>query len=101
MLESVEPRLDGTVDSDTEIIGRVLVEAGAQISGSRIVGSAIIGAGSKIIGSYIGPFTAIASDCTVDDTEIEYSIVLRGASFAECGESRHLSLVMTWRSPRC
>jgi glucose-1-phosphate thymidylyltransferase len=80
VLETIEPRLDGAVDPDTEIIGRVLVEAGAQISGSRIVGPVIIGAGSKISGSYIGPFTAIASDCTVDDTEIEYSIVLRGAS---------------------
>ncbi len=31
-------------------------------------------------GSYIGPFTAIAENCTVDDSEIEYSIVLSGAS---------------------
>ena len=58
----------------------MLVEAGAQISGSRIVGPVIIGAGSKISRSYIGPFTAIAPDCAVDDSEIEYSIILRGAS---------------------
>jgi glucose-1-phosphate thymidylyltransferase len=80
VLETLEPRLDGTVDAGTEIIGRVVVEAGAEISGSRIVGPAIIGAGSKISGSYVGPFTAIAPDCGVDDSEIEYSIVLRGAS---------------------
>jgi glucose-1-phosphate thymidylyltransferase len=80
VLETVEPRLDGTIDPDTEIIGRVVVEPGAQVSASRIVGPVIIGAGSKVTGSYIGPFTAIAADCTVDDSEIEYSIVLRGAS---------------------
>ena len=80
VLETIEPRVDGTVDADTEIIGRVQVEAGAQVSGSRIVGPAVIGAGSKISGSYVGPFTAIAPDCAVDDSEIEYSIVLRGAS---------------------
>jgi glucose-1-phosphate thymidylyltransferase len=80
VLETVEPRLDGTVDPDTEIIGRVAVEAGAHVSASRIVGPVIIGAGSKVTGSYIGPFTAIAADCTVDGSEIEYSIVLRGAS---------------------
>jgi glucose-1-phosphate thymidylyltransferase len=80
VLETIEPRVDGTVDADSEIIGRVQVEAGAQVSGSRIVGPAVIGAGSKISGSYVGPFTAIAPDCAVDDSEIEYSIVLRGAS---------------------
>jgi glucose-1-phosphate thymidylyltransferase len=31
-------------------------------------------------GSYIGPFTSIAEDCEIVDSEIEYSIVLRGAS---------------------
>jgi glucose-1-phosphate thymidylyltransferase len=80
VLESVEPRLDGTVDGDCEIIGRVAVEAGAHVSGSRIVGPALIGSGTKVTNSYIGPFTAVADECVVDDSEIEYSIVLRGAS---------------------
>ena len=80
VLESVEPRQLGSVDDDCEIIGRVMIEPGAQVSGSRIVGPAIIGSGSKITGSYIGPFTAIADECVVDGSEIEYSIVLRGAS---------------------
>ena len=80
VLESIEPRQLGTVDDDCEIIGRVIVEAGAQVNGSRIVGPVIIGTGTKVSGSYIGPFTAIADECVVDDSEIEYSIVLRGAS---------------------
>ncbi len=80
VLESLEPRLDGVVENSCEIIGRVVVEPGAEVSGSRIVGPAIIGAGSKITGSYIGPFTAIDEDCSVDDSEIEYSIVLSRAS---------------------
>jgi glucose-1-phosphate thymidylyltransferase len=80
VLESVDSRLLGTVDDDCEIIGRVTIEAGAQVSGSRIVGPAVIGSGTKVTGSYIGPFTAVADDCVIDDSEIEYSIVLRGAS---------------------
>jgi glucose-1-phosphate thymidylyltransferase len=80
VLESVEPRLLGTVDDDCEIIGRVAVEPGAQVSGSRIVGPAIIGSGTKITNSYVGPFTAVADECVLDDSEIEYSIILRGAS---------------------
>jgi glucose-1-phosphate thymidylyltransferase len=80
VLESVEPRLAGVADASTELIGRVVVEAGAKISGSRIVGPAIIGARTVVTGSYIGPFTSVAADCVISDSEIEYSIVLRGAS---------------------
>ncbi len=82
VLEGMEPRIDGTVDEACEIIGRVVVEAGATVSGSRIVGPAVIGSGSRITGSYIGPFTAIDADCSVDDSEIEYSIVLSNASIS-------------------
>jgi len=80
VLEGLEPREDGTVERDCEIIGRVVVESGAQVASSRIVGPVIIGAGAKVTGSYIGPFTAVADDCAIDDSEIEYSIMLRGAS---------------------
>jgi glucose-1-phosphate thymidylyltransferase len=85
VLESVEQRLDGTVEAGCEIIGRVAVEAGAEVSASRIVGPVIIGAGTKITGSYVGPFTAIDADCVVADSEIEYSIVLSGASIRGVG----------------
>lgn len=80
VLESVEPGRLGTVDAASELIGRVLVEAGAEVSGSRIVGPVIVGAGSRVSGSYIGPFTSVAPGCVIADSEIEYSIVLRGAS---------------------
>ena len=80
VLEGLEPARRGTVDSATELIGRVVLEDGADVSGSRIVGPVIIGAGTRISGSYVGPFTSVARDCTIADCEIEYSIVLRGAS---------------------
>jgi glucose-1-phosphate thymidylyltransferase len=80
VLETTQARCDGTVDADCEIIGRVCIGSGAQVSGSRVVGPVMIGAGSKVTGSYIGPFTAVAEDCTIDDSEIEYSILLPRAS---------------------
>jgi glucose-1-phosphate thymidylyltransferase len=80
ILESVEPTTKGQVDEASELIGRVVVEAGARISGSRIVGPAIIGAGTEVTDSYIGPFTSVAAGCIIADSEIEYSIVLAGAS---------------------
>ena len=80
VLETAEPRQHGTVDAESEIIGRVVIETDAQVSGSRIVGPAIIGARTKVTRSYVGPFTSVAEDCSIDDCEIEYSIVLRRAS---------------------
>jgi glucose-1-phosphate thymidylyltransferase len=80
VLESAEPAVAGVVDAASELIGRVVVDAGARVSGSRIVGPAIIGAGTEVTDSYVGPFTSIASGCMIADSEIEYSIVLEGAS---------------------
>ena len=80
VLETNQPRCRGAVDAGCEIIGRVIIETDAQVRASRIVGPAIIGARSRVTGSYIGPFTAVAEDCIVEDSEIEYSIVLSRAS---------------------
>jgi glucose-1-phosphate thymidylyltransferase len=80
VLETVEPSNDGEVDRSSEIIGRVRIEKGARISNSRIVGPAIIGGDTVISDSYVGPFTSVSEACRIQDSEIEYSIVLRGAS---------------------
>jgi glucose-1-phosphate thymidylyltransferase len=80
VLETLEPAAHGTVDPGCELIGRVRVESGVHVSGSRIVGPVIIGARARVTGAYVGPFTAVAEDCIISDSEIEYSIVLRGAS---------------------
>ncbi|MFI1539604.1 glucose-1-phosphate thymidylyltransferase [Streptomyces anandii] len=80
VLDRLDPRCEGSVDDASELIGRVVVEAGARVTRSRIVGPAIIGRGSRVEGSYVGPFTSVADHCTIADSEIEYSIVLSGAT---------------------
>jgi glucose-1-phosphate thymidylyltransferase len=85
VLEGVEALQQGAVDAASELIGRVAIGSGARISRSRIVGPAVIGAGTTVDHSYIGPFTSVAQDCAIIDSEIEYSIVLRGASLRGVG----------------
>ncbi len=80
VLESAERAVAGEVDEASELIGRVIIEAGARVTGSRIVGPVIIGSGAEVTGSYIGPFTSVAADCTIADSEIEYSIILERTS---------------------
>ncbi|MFJ8883975.1 glucose-1-phosphate thymidylyltransferase [Streptomyces sp. NPDC102402] len=82
VLETLKPVTNGTVDESSEIIGRVRIEAGARITSSRIVGPVIIGADAVIRDSYVGPFTSVSEGCRILDSEIEYSIVLRGASIS-------------------
>ncbi|WP_412742594.1 glucose-1-phosphate thymidylyltransferase [Krasilnikovia sp. MM14-A1004] len=80
VLESIETRLAGTVDDRTEIVGRVVLEAGAVVENSVIRGPVVIGPDTKIIGSYLGPFTSIGAGCTLEDAEIEYSIVMNSSA---------------------
>jgi glucose-1-phosphate thymidylyltransferase len=76
ILETLERRIDGAVDADSRIEGRVVIEAGAVIERSQVRGPAIIGAGTRIIDSFIGPFTAIDQDCQVIHSEVEHSVIL-------------------------
>ncbi|RBM16631.1 glucose-1-phosphate thymidylyltransferase [Streptomyces sp. PT12] len=106
VLETVEPCMRGTVDAETEIIGRVRIEPGAVVSQSRIVGPAVIGAGTTVTGSYIGPSTSVADNCVIDGSEIEFSIVLEGASIEGVGRieasliGRMVQLTRAGRTPR-
>jgi glucose-1-phosphate thymidylyltransferase len=43
VLEGLQPCVEGTVDAGSEIIGRVRIERGAEVTGSRIVGPVVIG----------------------------------------------------------
>ena len=83
MLETLEPRIAGSVDAQSQIAGRVVVEAGAQVIASVIRGPAIIGANTRIERAFVGPFTAIDHDCVVRNAEIENSIVMDNSQISD------------------
>jgi glucose-1-phosphate thymidylyltransferase len=76
ILEELPASVEGYIDRDSQLIGKVIVEPGAEIINSTIRGPAIIGEGTRIINSYVGPFTSIYHHCHVEGSEIEHSIVL-------------------------
>ncbi|MFH8934758.1 glucose-1-phosphate thymidylyltransferase [Streptomyces griseosporeus] len=80
VLDTLEPFVHGRVDEGSEVIGRVVIEEGAEIVGSRIVGPVVIGEGTVVRDAYIGPYTSVSAHCRIEESEIEYSIVLRGSS---------------------
>jgi glucose-1-phosphate thymidylyltransferase len=79
ILETLKPRVDGSVDKASRIEGIVVIEAGAVVENSVIRGPAVIGPGARIIDAYVGPFTSIGKDVEINKSEIEHSIVLEGS----------------------
>lgn len=79
ILDTLARRIDGTVDAESRIEGKVVLEAGAVVERSVVRGPAIIGARARISHAYIGPFTSIMNDVEVRDAEIEHSIILEGS----------------------
>lgn len=83
VLETILPRIDGTVDDASHLVGRVVVEEGAVIERSTVRGPAIIGRRTRVSDSYIGPFTSVYHDCTLERTELEHSIVLESSTITD------------------
>ena len=83
ILDTQKRRIDGAVDAESRIEGKVVIEAGAVVERSVIRGPVIIGSDARIVQAYIGPFTSIMNDVDIQDSEIEHSIVLEGSSLRD------------------
>jgi glucose-1-phosphate thymidylyltransferase len=79
VLDTIKTSLEGEL-IDSQVDGRVVVEAGAKLTRATVRGPAIIGAGAQLTDCYIGPYTAVGRDCVIDHAEIEHSILLTGSS---------------------
>jgi glucose-1-phosphate thymidylyltransferase len=79
VLETLDRRVEGEL-IDSQADGRVVVEAGAILERSTVRGPAVIGAGAVLRDAYIGPYTAVGAGCTVENSEVEHSILLEGSS---------------------
>jgi glucose-1-phosphate thymidylyltransferase len=83
ILETLERRVDGSLDAISRVEGKVVIEKGARVEASVIRGPVIIGANAIIAHAYVGPFTSIMNDVEVRASEIEHSIVLEGSSLRD------------------
>jgi glucose-1-phosphate thymidylyltransferase len=93
VLEEIEPRLEGEVDAESRVEGRVTIEPGAKVSGSVVRGPAVIGAGAQIEDAYVGPYTSIGENVRICRSEIEHSIVLSGSVVEDLGTRMEASLL--------
>jgi glucose-1-phosphate thymidylyltransferase len=76
MLSRVEPRVDGEVDGQSRLVGRVVIERGAKVSRTVIRGPAIVGENSIVEDSLIGPNASIYYECAIGGSQVEDSIIM-------------------------
>ena len=92
VLETIEGRGEGEL-TDSQVDGRVVIERGARLVRSAVRGPAIIGAGASLTDCYVGPYTAVGEGCTIQNAEVEHSILLAGASVCDLAGRMESSLL--------
>ncbi|HEY3268956.1 MAG TPA: glucose-1-phosphate thymidylyltransferase [Armatimonadota bacterium] len=76
VLDAVERNVLGTLDAESQAIGRVRIGKGTQLINTCVRGPVVIGSGCTLVNAYIGPYSSIANNVTIENVEMEYSIVL-------------------------
>jgi len=79
VLENIEDLNQGTL-VDSTIHGRVRIEKGSIIEKSVVRGPVVIGRNTKILHSYLGPFSSIGDNVFIENSEIECSVIMEGAT---------------------
>jgi len=78
VLDTIQARVEGTL-VDSQVDGRVVIEPEARLERSTVRGPAIIGAGTLLTDAYVGPYTAVGEGCSIQNAEVEHSILLAGS----------------------
>jgi len=93
VLEEIETSIEGEVDEDSRVEGRVVIAPGAKLERSVVRGPAVIGAGACIEDAYVGPYTSIGENVHVRRSEVEHSIILAGSVVEDLGTRMEASLL--------
>lgn len=81
--ELVKEDLQGEIDKESRVVGRVSLAKGARVEESTIRGPVVIGEGTVIKSAFIGPYTSIGNNCVIENAVLEHSVVLDGAKIME------------------
>ncbi len=74
----IERDVQGNVDGDSRIVGRVVIEEGASVKRSHVRGPIVVGTGTLIEGTTVGPYTSIGRYCSVLGSALKDCVVLDG-----------------------
>ena len=78
---------------DSRVEGAVAIDPSARLESSIVRGPAVIGPGAVLRDAYVGPYTSIGRDVTIEGAEVENSVVLPRASIRHLGGRLEASVV--------
>ena len=76
------PALMGDIDSQSKVIGRVVLGKGSRLINCTVRGPVIIGENCFIENCFVGSYTSIADGVSMSNVEIDHSVVLNGATIS-------------------
>jgi len=78
--EWIGRELAGSVDKESQVIGRVTLGKESDIIRSIVRGPVVIGENVVIKDSFVGPFTSVGNGSRIIHSVIEHSVILEGVS---------------------
>ncbi|NEP57123.1 MAG: glucose-1-phosphate thymidylyltransferase [Symploca sp. SIO2G7] len=75
----LQAAVEGEVDEQSQVIGRVQIGSGSKIINCTIRGPVTIGSDCHLENCFIGPYSSVANQVTLIDADLEHSVILQGA----------------------
>ena len=82
ILLDIKSDIQGEIDNSL-IIGEVVVGKGTIVKNSKIVGPALIGENCFIEDAFVGPYTSLGNEVTLNNAELESSVVGNGTEIKD------------------
>jgi glucose-1-phosphate thymidylyltransferase len=93
VLDEIPGEIRGIVDEASRTIGRVVLGPGSHLERTCVRGPVVIGANCRLSDTFIGPYTSISDDVSIEHAEIEHSIILAGSRVESPGARIEDSLI--------
>ncbi len=75
----LRPGIEGSVDAESTLTGRVRVSKGATVVRSVVRGPVVIGEGAEVVDARIGPFTSLGDGVRVIRSTVDHSVIMEGS----------------------
>ncbi|WP_448572015.1 glucose-1-phosphate thymidylyltransferase [Trichothermofontia sp.] len=74
--------IKGEIDAQSQVIGRVQIGAGSKLVNCTVRGPVKIGENCHLENCFIGPYSSIADGVTLQEVDLEHSVILDQASIS-------------------